>query len=106
MIDGQDGITMAVHAAANWRKAVGSRDELESNRAVRANAYAELANRLVSAGSGEKLIEVVSGVILEAVVEECRLVETQCWKDCEQKCVAFQGGVLAAVERVVKGIRP
>jgi dihydroxyacetone kinase DhaKLM complex PTS-EIIA-like component DhaM len=106
MTEFHDDMTRAIHAAAAFGRALGSRDSIVQNRAVRARADAELANRLVDAGSGEKLIEIVAGVILEAVNKEVAIVEGKYRADFETRSAAFQAGVLAAVERAVKGIQP
>jgi hypothetical protein len=110
MIGGEDSITMAIHAKANYQRALESHDELTSNRAVRARAFAELADRLVSSGAvwagSTTLLDIVAGVILEAVNEEAVLVSKQMKVDFDQACSAFQNGVLAAVDRAVRSIRP
>lgn len=106
MIDGRDPAALAVLAADRYQKALEAADPRMSRRAARARTYAELAARLVTDASGKTLLNIVAGVILEAVLEDAALEATRVQAEVAQDRAAFQAGVLAAVERAVRSIKP
>lgn len=107
MIDGRDPAALAVLAEDRYRKALESPDERLSRRAARARTYAELTTKLVAESeSMTTLLNIVAGVILEAVLEDATLEATRVQAEVAQDRAAFQAGVLAAVERAVRSIKP